>query len=179
MKIAKTPYKDVISQLKILDNFKPFEIQIIGTPPLEINIESSDIDFICHYTEAQLNDLKKCLRKYKNLDQWALKLCSKKPKVYICTFSYLNWDVEIYCSTQPISEQYGYRHFQVEKRLLKLANTHFKQHILMLKQKGLKTEPAFAIALSLNGNPYIAMSDLFFASDQELLTLLKNSNFLN
>ena len=53
----------------------------------------------------------------------------------------------------------------IEHEILELKGPPFKAVILELKRAGLKTEPAFAKALGLTGNPY-----------EELLKVPPNSN---
>ena len=49
----------------------------------------------------------------------------------------------------------------VEYQLLKEKGEGFKQQIIDLKKSGFKTEPAFAIALGLTGDPYEALLQLY------------------
>ena len=42
----------------------------------------------------------------------------------------------------------------IEYKILELHGEVFRQEIIKLKSKGLKTEPAFAKLLGLVGNPY-------------------------
>ena len=42
----------------------------------------------------------------------------------------------------------------IEYRLLRERGEMFRQEIIALKKQGHKTEPAFAIALGLKGDPY-------------------------
>ena len=43
--------------------------------------------------------------------------------------------------------------------LLQRHGAAFRQKIFQLKQSGFKTEPAFAQALNLDGDPYLALLD--------------------
>ena len=45
----------------------------------------------------------------------------------------------------------------IEGRLLDLAGESFRHNVIELEQSGLKTEPAFARLLGLNGDPYEAL----------------------
>ena len=48
----------------------------------------------------------------------------------------------------------------IENDILKEKGLDFKQKIKQLKSDGLKTEPAFAKLLGLQGNPYIELLKL-------------------
>ena len=45
----------------------------------------------------------------------------------------------------------------IEHRLLQERGEAFRRAIITLKQRGYKTEPAFAKALGLKGDPYLAL----------------------
>lgn len=174
---VKLPYQVILAQLDLFNHLAAFDVEIIGTPPLGIDTENSDIDLVCHYHPTQLAQLTDRMTHFKQFQSWSFSQWQKDNRVYICHFSYQNWDIEIFCSTQAIIEQYGYQHFQVEKRLLNLANSAFKTCILQLKQQGIKTEPAFAQVLQLTGDPYVVLSDLFDAPDTTLSQLLHHRGF--
>ena len=78
-----------------------------------------------------------------------------------------DWEIEIFCQALPIHEQWGVRHFLVEKRLLEILPS-LQSKVIDLKRAGQKTEPAFAAVLKLEGDPYEAMLELEKLSDEEL-----------
>jgi hypothetical protein len=49
----------------------------------------------------------------------------------------------------------------IESRILKEKGIDFKEKIIKLKSSGIKTEPAFAKLLGLNGNPYVELLKLY------------------
>jgi hypothetical protein len=51
----------------------------------------------------------------------------------------------------------------IEHSLLTEKGEHFRQEIIKLKRQGLKTEPAFAKLLGLDGDPYKAILKLGLA----------------
>ena len=59
-----------------------------------------------------------------------------------------------------------------EQRLLAL-DSRLGSAVVRLKEEGLKTEPAFASVLGLNGDPYEAMLMLEEKSDEELVGLIQ------
>lgn len=70
------------------------------------------------------------------------------------------FEVEIFGQTTPTRSQFAYRHMIIEYNLLNKYGEAFRQQIIELKQEGYKTEPAFAIALDLTGNPYLELLKL-------------------
>ncbi|MOA62849.1 hypothetical protein D3C78_1883950 [compost metagenome] len=56
----------------------------------------------------------------------------------------------------------------IEDRLLRLFGEKFKQYIIQLKSNGMKTEPAFAKALHIQGDPYLELLSLNNWTDAKL-----------
>ncbi|NLC65985.1 MAG: DUF4269 domain-containing protein [Clostridium sp.] len=134
--------------LKILSDYNPL---LVGTIPIEIDTENSDIDIVCEvYNFAKFEDiLKENFNKYKHF-----KLRYKKRNIIICNFWIDSFEVEIYGTNNKSEKSDGYRHMIVESRILSLYGNDFKKKVIQLKKEGIKTEPAFARLLNLKGNPY-------------------------
>ena len=49
--------------------------------------------------------------------------------------------------------------------------------MLALRQQGMKTEPAFAAALRLDADPYLALLDLGEQDDETLVSVLRAAGF--
>ena len=81
---------------------------------------------------------------------------------------------EIFAQEIPVTKQVAYRHFLTEERLLKLGGPLFKEKILTLRKEGLKTEPAFAKALNLAGDPFEELLKLQTYSNNDLKFLFKD-----
>jgi hypothetical protein len=71
-----------------------------------------------------------------------------------------------------VAEQAGWRHFVVEQRLLAQGGQSLAATVMALRRGGLKTEPAFAAALKLRGDPYHALLELDRFGDQILADLI-------
>ena len=147
---------DGLSLLRVLRKFKPC---VIGTPPLNLDIDTSDIDIACsaedlfHFRHCSHQNFGK-LKNYRCYDSIAQNL----PAVIVQFYS-MGWDIELFCQTIPTEQQWGVRHFKIEQRLLALE-PRLRIAVQQLKQKGIKTEPAFAQILGLEGDPYTAMLEL-------------------
>jgi hypothetical protein len=149
----------------------PFDPHVVGTLPLGIDRPDSDIDVVCHAKDphAIVDAIWEhfCTKEDFTLYQWS---ASGRPVV--ARFEAEGWPFEIFASADPVEEQPGWQHFVVEKRLLDLGGPVFRRAITALRMDSIKTEPAFAMALGLSGNPYCLVSALFHNSDHQLIDLL-------
>ena len=124
---------------------------LVGTIPLGIDIENSDLDIVCQVYDFE--EFKQILQDnfsaYRNF-----KIINKDKDIIVCNFIENNMEIEIYASNIESDKSNGYRHMIIEYKLLKLYGDQFKEEVIKLKREGLKTEPAFAKMLNLNGDPY-------------------------
>ena len=163
-------FQSVLQDLNVTGKLARFEPTIIGTPPLGIDVESSDIDIACTHDDLQEfgSEAAKC---FDHLNGFRFEHVRDLPDPAVrAFFSTQGWDIELFCQTLPIQEQWGVRHFLIEKRLLEIQ-PKLKSLVIQLKRSGLKTEPAFAAALGLDGDPFKAMLLLEPYSDHELKVL--------
>ena len=167
-----------IERMRFLVNLRAYDPVVIGTPPLGIAIDSSDIDIAC--CADDLIEFKHVVAaQYGNCSNFQMfDTTVQAYETVIVQFRALDWDIELFCQPIPTSRQWGVRHFQIEKRLLALS-PGLAQLILALKQAGMKTEPAFAQLLGLSGDPYSALLELEQNSDDELLLLLENGSTMD
>ncbi len=166
-----TCYQSVINDLDLLVRLAKFTPAVIGTPPIGLAIETSDIDIACSSHDLQ-GFAKVATKEFGQMDDFSIRSISHlDAPATIASFVAFDWKIELFCQTIPVSRQWGYRHFVLEERLLSLE-PRLKDEIIRLKRGGLKTEPAFAQALSLTGDPYEALLKLEDMPEQELLALL-------
>lgn len=134
--------------MKTLEKFTPV---LVGTLPLDLFTDSSDLDIICHCDDAdQFIDV---VRGKLNVKRIRL----NDVESLIGTFDHNNFTFEIVAQPMPVRQQNAFRHMVAEWVLLSRNDLQFKEKILDLKKLGIKTEPAFAEVLGLNGNPYIEL----------------------
>ena len=140
--------------LEKLDTYKPI---VVGTIPIEINIENSDIDIIGETSnfEKAANHLSKNFSHHIEfkIDQ----LINNNETCLTCNFRIDTFEIEIYLENKIPTEQNAYQHMLIEAKLLEKFDESFKNKIIELKKNGYKTEPAFAKVLELKGNPYLAL----------------------
>lgn len=164
-------FQSVLDELNLLDELAQYQPTVIGTPPLGLDIETSDIDISC--TAQDLEDFKvEITARFSSMQGFDVATVTDFPAVAVrAAFLYRGWEIELFCQALPIRQQHGVRHFEIEKRLLEIE-PDLRSKVLQLKRAGQKTEPAFATLLQLHGDPYAAMLDLEDCSDQELEQLI-------
>lgn len=144
----------VLTNNQVLSKLKQFDPVLAGTIPINIDIENSDLDIICCFADKQefqksvtdnfANERSFTIREQPSLDTLAI----------VANFFLDGFEIEIFGQSIPTRQQFAYRHLIVEHNLLNKHGEKFRQQIIELKRQGRKTEPAFALALVLTGDPY-------------------------
>lgn len=164
-------YQIVLDELDLLVELAEYQPMVIGTPPLDIDIASSDIDISCT-SDSLVAFESDVIARFSRMQDFVVQHISDFPDPAVrAAFLSHGWEIELFCQTLPIEEQHGVRHFHIEERLLQ-AEPHLRSKVLQLKRAGQKTEPAFATLLGLSGDPYEAMLELEGYSEQQLAQLL-------
>lgn len=157
---------NILMNANIFSILKEYSPILVGTIPLEIDIEKSDLDIICEvYNFYEFEKLiKNSFQKYENFNINKI----NENQVIVANFFIREFEIEIYGQAIPTKEQYGYRHMIIEDKILKLGGNKLKKEIINLKRNGMKTEPAFAKYLNLNGNPYEELLKLENMSNRDI-----------
>lgn len=139
---------------QVLSKLKRFDPILVGTIPININIENSDLDIICCFKDKQdfINTLTNNFKAESNfafMEQYDF----DAPAI-VANFVANDFEIEIFGQNIPTKKQPAYRHLVAEYNLLIKHGEKFRQQIIELKRKGYKTEPAFALLLGLTGDPY-------------------------
>lgn len=144
----------------IFENLKDFSPILVGTFPIGIAIESSDLDIACYWREKNqfIAHLKNCFEDFENFHLQEQEV-DTKPTI-IAGFKLEGFEFEIFGQDIPVTAQFGYRHMIIEAKILEEKGDSFRQEIIELKKQGLKTEPAFAKLLGITGNPYLELLKL-------------------
>lgn len=155
---------EVLQRYQVFHLLRHFNPLLAGTVPIDIAIENSDLDILCHFTNA--DDFEKYLNLhcsgFENYEMRQAHIDGHETR--IANFILDNWPVEIFGQTKPSHHQNAYKHMVVEHELLLQHGEDFRLKIIELKKQGYKTEPAFAMLLGLKGNPYEALLDMFSAT---------------
>ena len=158
----------VLTELEILPLLSKYDPVVVGTIPIEIDIEGSDVDIICSVSD--LTGFRELIcHNFSGCHFFADKI---NDDMYVADFEYSGIKIEIYAEDCPTQMQAGYRHMIVENRILSLGGCKFKGKVIEVKKRGIKTEPAFGKLLGLE-NPYTDLLDLEKLSDDELGTLME------
>jgi hypothetical protein len=146
-------WREALERLNLLAALSPFDPHIAGTPPLGLDLPSSDIDVLCHAVDSTA--FTDCLwahgstRSDFRIHQWIA-----GERAIVASFRAFDWTIEIFGSAQRVEHQSGWRHFEVERRLLETGGTRLRERVMARRRGGMKTEPAFAAVLGLSGDPY-------------------------
>lgn len=133
---------------------------LVGTIPISIDGPESDLDVIGQAMDLEYQAIR--LQQYYS----AFANYQSKQKIIggipclVVTFKAYGFPIEVFLQNIPSHQQDAYRHLLIEHRLLQERGTVFREQVINLKQQGLKTEPAFAQLLGLEGDPYEALLQL-------------------
>ncbi|MGH1515880.1 DUF4269 domain-containing protein [Chryseobacterium sp. JK1] len=147
----------VLTQYQILEKLKKYSPVLAGTVPIEIDIESSDLDIICEvdprFTDVFLNTFKMNGLIPPGTDFTIENIVMRGRECIVVNFTLEEFPIEIFGQNQPVTQQNAYRHMVTEYKILQEKGEEFKQKIIELKKQGIKTEPAFGMLMNLE-NPY-------------------------
>jgi hypothetical protein len=169
-------YEEALAERGVLEVLAPFDPRIAGTPPLGLDLLGSDIDVLCFVPDAHaFTDT--VWHNFSNAPAFMAKQLVRAPRPVVASFEVAGWRIELYGEAIPVEQQRGWRHFVVEQRLLALGGDDLPVAVLALRGQGMKTEPAFAAALRLRGDPYLALLDLGEQDDETLVSVLQAGGF--
>ncbi|TDW46596.1 uncharacterized protein DUF4269 [Flavobacterium sp. 270] len=144
----------VLTQNQVLAKISSFNPILVGTIPINIDIENSDLDIVC-YWENKNNFIERIQFLFGNESFFTIReTIIDNVESVISSFKIEDFEIEIFGQNIPSKNQNGYKHMIIEHKILQLKGENFRLEIIKLKQNGLKTEPAFAFLLGLKGNPY-------------------------
>ena len=154
---------DLLVQYTIMDQLQQFDPVLVGTIPIGIDTDKSDLDIICCFNDQSAFEehLQQAFGQHSQFNTYIVTHLQQLSVV--ANFYLANFEIEIFGQHIPTQKQYAYRHMIIEDRLLKKYGEAFRKQVIDLKTKGHKTEPAFALLLELQGDPYEAL--LQFSSD--------------
>lgn len=150
---------EILTRNKILINLAEFDAILVGTIPIDIDIENSDLDIIC-YWKNKTDFTEKLNSVFEKENDFSIReaIIDNKESI-IANFKIDNFEIEVFGQNIPTKDQNGYKHMIIEHEILQSKGKNFRLEIIKLKQNGYKTEPAFAFLLGLKGDPYVELLD--------------------
>jgi len=147
----------VLYKSQVIEKLSDFGAILVGTIPIDIAVAGSDLDIACQavdldsfevYVESEFCG-------YSGFKMQRLHLQGQD--TVLVNFYVESFEVELFCQPIPVKMQNGYRHMRIEDTILTKKGQSFKAEIIALKTKGIKTEPAFAQLLGIEGDPYVGL----------------------
>ena len=163
------PITSFLESSDILTKLSSYRPLISGTIPLRISTKESDLDIL--FEAENLNSFKKEALQLFTLNKtlFIKEGTHQKLDSLIINFTCEGLKVELFCQNKTVYQQQSNLHFLIEGRLLKLF-PKTRSQLIALKEKGIKTEPAFGEVFNLT-TPYADLLSLQKKSDQELKAL--------
>ena len=129
---------------------------LAGTVPLDVDLPDSDLDILLSTQDPQSvrDDL---TARFAQMPEFAVWPHGRESGAWCVAFQTETYPIEFFIHTTAVRDQRAFQHLVVEYILLQRHGANFREMIRSLKASGLKTEPAFAQVLGLNGDPYIAL----------------------
>jgi hypothetical protein len=150
---------EVLTRNKVLTNLAEFDPILVGTIPINIDIENSDLDIICYWkNKTEFIDKLNSVFGDKSEFKIRERLINNQESV-IANFKIDDFEIEIFGQNIPTKNQNGYRHMIIEHEILQSKGENFRLEVIKLKQNGHKTEPAFGILLGFKNDPYRELLD--------------------
>ncbi|RZJ25220.1 MAG: DUF4269 domain-containing protein [Flavobacterium sp.] len=150
-------YQTALASSRVLEILKAFDATLTGTFPLSISISSSDLDVACFAPDSAVF-LEVVTRNFEEHQNFRIK-SRNDIGARIVSFDFMGFPFEIFSQPIPVHQQMSYRHMVAERIILDHHGDAFRCGIIILKESGLKTEPAFAKALHITGDAYHGVLD--------------------
>jgi hypothetical protein len=154
--------------MKLMEDLGRYTPVIAGTIPIDVDIETSDIDILCSYDDPKgfENTLQFHFSKQQGFRFKHTRYRGRES--LIAAFFHRGQKLEIFGQMLPVQEQDGFVHMLVEYRILQICTERFREKVRQLKREGVCTEPAFARLLCIDTDPYKALLRFRNLSDDEL-----------
>ena len=148
---------EILTRNNVLQRIAEFDPILVGTIPINIDIENSDLDIICYWKNKA--DFKTKIQAVfgKEKEFKIRETYIDDQEMVIAIFKIDPFEIEIFGQNIPTKKQNGYQHMLIENQILASKDENFRLEIIKLKQKGYKTEPAFGLLLGLKNDPYLEL----------------------
>jgi hypothetical protein len=165
---------DCIVRNRIFEPLAQFRGVLASTIALGIDTPESDLDFLCETKD--LDYFTKTIKDhFEHLRDFCLVATPAQSESRCYSFWCEDFEIEVFGSTVRLEAQFGFRHHTVMARLINLGGESFRDTLRSAKLAGIKSEPAIAEILKLQGNPYDSVAALLDIPDSALLQLLRSA----
>ncbi|WP_150460769.1 DUF4269 domain-containing protein [Nesterenkonia ebinurensis] len=135
------------------------EWALAGTIPLDVGLPESDLDIlVCAAEPEAVRD--ELTARFSHMPEFTVWAHRREAEAWCLAFSTVAYPIEFFIQSKPLREQRAFRHLVAEYALLTRYGKDLGEQVRQLKASGMETEPAFAEALGLSGDPYLALLQL-------------------
>jgi hypothetical protein len=163
-----------ITEHHFLSSLAEFRGVLISTVALGIYTPQSDLDLICEahdldYFSRRVTEMYTGFSEFKEVK-------TPNPEQSRCySLRCDDFEIEIFGSRVRLEDQFGYRHYLAMARLINIGGEGFRDKLQRAKLSGMKTEPAIASILGLEGDPYESVAGLADLTEGEFSEVLSLS----
>jgi len=159
----------VLQSLGIFTELAAHSPVVAGAIPLDLDVPGSDLDVVCS-TENLEEFASQVTQLYGSQPEFKIEhvVVDGLPTV-VARLRSEDFPIEIFAQNRSVFQQPAVIHMLVEARLLAFAAQGARERIRALKATGIKTEPAFADAFGLQGDPYQELLKIATLPDREIL----------
>jgi hypothetical protein len=118
-----------------------FDPHLAGTPPLGVDLPTSDLDILCHAAEPEAFAVA-LWAAFSGETEFLLRQWIIVDRPVIASFIAHGWPFQVFGQKKPVKEQNGWRHFIAERRLLRLGGPTFRAAIMRERSRGVKQRPS-------------------------------------
>jgi hypothetical protein len=140
----------LLIRYQILAILCPFDPIVVGTIPIEIDIESSDIDIICYVIDER-EFIEKVTSSFSDKKGFKLKQhCGPDHNAVLANFRVDGFAIEIFGQNLPTRQQVSYKHMLIEYNVLLQKRGGFPKENSSTKKARLKNRASICIIAWLN-----------------------------
>lgn len=175
-RVSRPSYLEAVKRLSILATLSHYDPHVAGTPPLGLDVPTNDIDILCYAPDLNLFALH-IWEAFSSSADFRIWQWRGDDKAVIAAFRADGWQFELFGQAKPVEQQRDWRHFLVEQRLIRLGGKSFVEAVMAFRKNGMKTEPAFAAALDIEGDPYELLFDIGSLDEHALIGFLHKAGY--
>jgi len=149
--------KAALTSSAVVDVLAAHDPRWCGTIPLGIDVESSDIDVVC--VADDIDAFMQFAHQHFAQEPQFRSSTTKVREVVSAVVSFVHHGlvIEVFAQPVPSEMQLGFVHMCIEAAVLHGRGAAFADEVRALKRQGVKTEPAFAQLLGIQGDPYLGL----------------------